>query len=58
MEFSKEVKNLLNYTNFKECGSQKFVVTVLVTCVTILAEPDVPLKDYVPASQHDFCSMF
>ena len=37
--FEKSKKNLLNHTHFEDWASQKFVVTFLVTYVTILTEP-------------------
>ena len=52
--FSKEWKNLLNHTHFKDCASQKFVATILVTYVTILIEPDLALHNFTGAGQYDF----
>ena len=54
MEFSKQVKNLLYHTYFKDRTSQKFVATILKTYVTILIEPDLFLQNQIWASQYDF----
>ena len=41
----KSKRNLLNHKYFKDCASQTFVTTILVTYVTILTEPDLSLKN-------------
>ena len=43
--FKARKRNLLNHSYLKDCTSQKFVTTVLVTYVTILAEPDLSLQN-------------
>ena len=45
VECSKQVKNLLNHTYFNDCVSQKFVATILVPYVKILAEPDLSIQN-------------
>ena len=42
----------------KDWASQKFTATILVTYVTILTEPDLPLQNQIRANQYDFCSIF
>ena len=56
--FKTSKKNLLNHKYFKDYASQKFFVTILVTSITILTEPDLFLPNQIRASQYDFCSMF
>ena len=58
VEFSKPVKNLLKHIHFKDCPSQKFATTILVTYVTIFPEHDLALQNYIRASQYEFYSMF
>ena len=43
--FSKQVKNMLNHTDFKDCASKTSVATILKTYVTILTEPDLSLQN-------------
>ena len=42
---SKASENQLNHKYFKDCASQTFVATILVTYVTMLTEPDLSLKN-------------
>ena len=44
VEFSKQMKNLLNHTYFKDYASQTFVATILVTYASILTEPDLSIQ--------------
>ena len=39
------MKNLVKTKYFKDCASQTFVATILVTYVTMLTEPDLSLKN-------------
>ena len=43
--FKASKKTLLNQTQFKNCTSQKFVATILVTYATVLTESDLSLKN-------------
>ena len=40
VEFSEQVKNMVNDTYIEDFASQKIVSTILVTYITMLREPD------------------
>ena len=55
--FQSQYKNLLKRIHFKDCPSQKFIATTLVTYVTIFPEHDLALQNYIRASQYEFYSV-